>query len=467
MVVPPRPWMAWNDGGYYYARSQVVRTKSSKEQEIYVRAASARGDLDQLFQGLDVLGQTAWKINKRVFEVVLRAWNSGEKFADIPASKLDIDLPPAPAPSADPGHRVDWLNKAREMKKQEINNHSQRAGINFKVEIARAFLFERFYFPHSIDFRGRAYPIPPNLNHIGDDLSRGLLMFDEAKEVGESGLRWLKIHLSNLAGYDKASFVDRAKFCDEHLENIFDSADKPLEGSRWWLDSEDPWQCLAACFALREAYSLADPTTYKCHIPVAQDGTCNGLQHYAALGGDIMGAKQVNLEPSDKPQDVYTGVAELVKAAVKRDMEEGEPLAKQVYGFINRKVVKQTVMTNVYGVTFVGARAQIEGQLRDIGLLDRETLVKTSTYLTKKVFKSIKSMFFGATKIQNWLAMSARRISRSIAPAQFKQLRATDGKKLKTEFMTSVVWTTPLGVPIVQPYRQNKLHVVQTNLQVR
>ena len=30
---------------------------------------------------------------------------------------------------------------------------------------------------------------------------------------------------------------------------------------------------------------------------------------------------------------------------------------------VNRKVVKQTVMTSVYGVTFVGARAQIEGQL--------------------------------------------------------------------------------------------------------
>ena len=30
---------------------------------------------------------------------------------------------------------------------------------------------------------------------------------------------------------------------------------------------------------------------------------------------------------------------------------------------VNRKVVKQTVMTSVYGVTFVGAREQIEGQL--------------------------------------------------------------------------------------------------------
>ena len=28
------------------------------------------------------------------------------------------------------------------------------------------------YFPHNLDFRGRAYPIPPHLNHMGSDISR-------------------------------------------------------------------------------------------------------------------------------------------------------------------------------------------------------------------------------------------------------------------------------------------------------
>jgi DNA-directed RNA polymerase len=29
----------------------------------------------------------------------------------------------------------------------------------------------------SLDFRGRVYPISPHFNHIGADLSRGLLKF--------------------------------------------------------------------------------------------------------------------------------------------------------------------------------------------------------------------------------------------------------------------------------------------------
>lgn len=94
------------------------------------------------------------------------------------------------------------------------------------------FLGDKFYFPHNMDFRGRAYPIPPHLNHIGDDLSRGLLLFAEAKPLGERGLRWLKIHLANLCGFDKGSFDERVQFVQNHLADIYDSAERPLEVSQ-------------------------------------------------------------------------------------------------------------------------------------------------------------------------------------------------------------------------------------------
>ncbi|KAI5849215.1 hypothetical protein BZA05DRAFT_402593 [Tricharina praecox] len=477
MLVPPLPWLAWNDGGYYYSRSRVVRTKQSKEQDIYVQAASNRGDLDQLFEGLDVLGRTAWQVNKRVFDVILEVWNSGKALADIPPKELTSEIPPEPQPSNDPKVRVEWVKLVREAKNAEKNNHSQRCTINLKLEIARSFLFEKFYFPHSVDFRGRAYPIPPNLNHIGDDLSRGILMFAEGKELGERGLRWLKIHCANLAGYDKASFAEREKFIDEHLEDVFDSADNPTKGNRWWLNAEDPWQCLATCISITEALRSPDPTKYKCQTVVAQDGTCNGLQHYAALGGDREGAKQVNLEPSDRPQDVYTGVAELVKAQVAKDMALGDPIATLLHGHITRKVVKQSVMTNVYGVTFVGAREQIRKQLDNVDAIPRDDKHQCASYVTRLVFDGIKEVFTGATKIQHWLALTARMISRSVSPSQYNHLEDHENgllqdstnshirRKGKVEFMTSVVWTTPLKMPVVQPYRHETSVVVQTNLQ--
>ena len=38
--------------------------------------------------------------------------------------------------------------------------------------------------------------------------------------------------------------------------------------------------------------------------------------------------------------------------------EKGE-LARMLVGIVDRKVIKQTVMTSVYGVTIIGARAQV------------------------------------------------------------------------------------------------------------
>ena len=60
---------------------------------------------------------------------------------------------------------------------------------------------------------------------------------------------------------------------------------------------------------------------------------------------------QVNLQPSEVPRDVYTGVADVVEELRKKDADSGIKIAEDLKGYVSRKVVKQTVMTTVYGVT--------------------------------------------------------------------------------------------------------------------
>lgn len=342
------------------------------------------------------------------------------------------------------------------------------------------FIGDVFYQPHNLDFRGRAYPIPPHLNHIGDDLSRGLLRWAEGKPLGVRGLRWLKIHLANLYGYDKAPFDDRVTWTEERLEQITEAATKPLDGTRWWTGADDPWQCLATCFELHAALNNPDgtPEEFVSFLPVHQDGTCNGLQHYAALGGDAEGAAQVNLSPGNKPSDVYSYVGRMVETTLERDKAAGHPWAALLAGKITRKVVKQTVMTTVYGVTFIGARDQIERQLKDRGDIAPEDCWGSAAYLTRVTLESIGDLFSGATHIQNWLTISARLIAKSIperrlneALAEYRLTKLGKDTKslppllLKREQMTSVIWTTPMGLPIVQPYRKTARKQILTALQ--
>lgn len=43
--------------------------------------------------------------------------------------------------------------------------------------------------------------------------------------------------------------------------------------------------------------------------------------------------------------------------------------------------------------------------------------------------------------------------------------RVLPASRLRKEQMTSVVWTTPLGLPIVQPYRKTTRKQITTQLQ--
>lgn len=367
--------------------------------------------------------------------------------------------------------------------------HSERCFMNFQLEIARAFKNQTFYFPHNMDFRGRAYPLPTYLNHMGADHVRGLLRFAEGKELGDKGLRWLKVHLANVFGYDKASLSEREAFAMEHLEDIYDSANNPLTGKQWWLKAEESWQCLAACYELKAALESPDPTKYVSHLPVHQDGTCNGLQHYAALGGDSWGAQQVNLEPGDRPADVYSAVAELVKESIAEDLKTDNTFAKAVDGKITRKVVKQTVMTNVYGVTFMGAKAQVQKQLEAAyPNIQKDTEIPPNllaSYIATKIFKALSTMFRGAHDIQFWLGECAGRICRALTPEQMSRISKGDDKpilvsstrsrsvkkekpiaeQILSQLRSTVVWTTPLRMPVVQPYRKSGTRIIETSMQ--
>ena len=486
MVAEPKPWTGFREGGFYEHSVPVVRLHSSDVQsKMYAVTAAENGDMSQVFAGLDVLAKTQWKINSFVFKVMLDAWNTGEAIAKMPPASPPSDKPHKPPPSAEPEARKAWIRAVRDAENQRLGLKSQRCFQNFQLEVARAYLNETFYFPHNCDFRGRAYPMAPFLNYMGADNARGLLLFAQGKELTESGLWWLKIHLANVYGYDKASFEDRVRFTENHLAQIYDSVNNPLDGNRWWLKAEDCWQCLATCNELKAALDSPDPTRYVCQLGIHQDGTCNGLQHYAALGGDVAGAQQVNLEPGDRPSDIYTAVAEMIKAEVADEAEQGDALARQLDGRITRKVVKQTVMTNVYGVTFIGAKRQVQKQIEDLMPEFPDTAEinrhAAASYIAKKIFKSLSTMFNGAHDIQYWLTDCAARISDSISaeqadhikreakgeqvPNQFR-LKSIKGRKDDfLSFKSSVIWTTPLKMPVVQPYRKPSRRRIETNLQ--
>jgi DNA-directed RNA polymerase len=116
-----------------------MRYKESQEQQSYLKHASDQGNLELVYAGLDVLGSTPWQVNKRVFDVVLKVWNSGERMCKIPPAVYDLPEPSKPENyESDPKARMVYLARQKVWSQAKANNHSDRCSINYKVEISRA-----------------------------------------------------------------------------------------------------------------------------------------------------------------------------------------------------------------------------------------------------------------------------------------------------------------------------------------
>ena len=98
---------------------------------------------------------------------------------------------------------------------------------------------------------------------------------------------------------------------------------------------------------------------------------------------------------------------------------------------------------------------------------------------------AIGDLFQGAREIQTWLTTCARLIAKAIPESRIREqfldanlqtrkgvLRGEEespfsrtSKALNKEQMSTVIWTTPLGLPVVQPYRKVKRKQIMTALQ--
>ena len=480
MVMPPRPWRSHREGGYVSVPTQILRTKGSQKQT----EAVGQAEIPHVLDALNYLGRVPWRINETVLAIIHKYWSMGGGVAEMPSR---IDIPPLREPpiavhdettpegqQSKAEEKAAWKKWTKDMETVAQLNydlHSLRCDTELKLAQADELAGRDIYFPFNLDFRGRAYPIPPHLNHLGSDLARGLLLFAQAKPLGPTGLYWLYAHLASQFGVDKVSLDDRVAYSKSKLDLIRASVRDPFECNTpnpiidkpdpmapplpyrqqvpWWQTADAPWQALATCFEIVRAIDSGNPETYACALPVHQDGSCNGLQHYAALGRDELGGSRVNLLPADKPQDVYTHVLNQVKVLMREDVERGHPMAEELLKHVSRKVVKQTVMTSVYGVTFVGAREQIAKQLKDLKGVEwpepaESSIYQASVYLAKLTLGSLSTVFVGAKSIMTWLGECAHLMATQHQP---------------------VSWVTPMGLPVTQPYRKASAFQVRTLMQ--
>ncbi|MCH0629238.1 hypothetical protein JNB11_04595 [Kocuria palustris] len=454
MVCPPQLWTLPTEGGYLTNLKHMVVGGAPE----YMVGAHATGQLSPTYQALNQLASVAWTINSSVLSVFSQAMAIGT--SNLPPG-IGASSPPTQASDV-PG--VDLPNpNPTDANGRALRSHYERLAL-----VASAFNGDRFYLPQMIDFRGRAYPAALVLTHYQEDVARALLMFWQPRPLGTRGFGWLQYQLALVYGESKLSYDQRLQWVEQHLSEIHSSAQDPW-GCQWWQQGEKPWQVLALCFEIDKVIAHINAgkpvDEYLSRIPVHQDGLCNGFQQFAALGADVEGAKSVNLVPGPRG-DVYSAVLDIVKDKVAEDCRRNHPLAQLAQPILSRKLIKQTVMTTVYGVTEYGGAHQIKERIKSLAspeLTLYEHRYKLGFYLLRQVLNLVSELFAGASRIQQWLVELCRRLISSHDYATLAQHPQRD--LLSRKVYKPMMWTTMMGLPVVQIYKRHAPFIVSTELQ--
>jgi DNA-directed RNA polymerase len=221
----------------------------------------------------------------------------------------------------------------------------------------------------------------------------------------------------------------------------------------WWAQAENPFQFYAFCVEMSRVLDWArehsdDPNCehFLSSLPIAVDGSNNGMQHMCALLRDAEGARSVNLVHSDPPADLYQAVANRVKFQCEALSKEGDPAAQLWLesGMLDRKLLKRPVMTFGYGVTKQGMATQLveemEGRDNEFFGGDGASRDGAAWFLVDIIWSALERTVASATAAREWLMAMARKI----------------GKK------QPISWSAPTGFPVVQAYYRQTTKAINT-----
>lgn len=444
MVEPPKPWVNLRQGGFYTEHMRVNFIKTNVENSRF-----DFGKMKNTIDAVNIIQQTPWEINKEILEIMNYAFVNKLTWGDMPCPK-EILGTPYPYPNMSRKDMNDEQKKTvKAWAQHQALQHSDKASDTSRYLLIARILNEakrfqcipKLYFTYQVDFRGRIYPCASNLHPQGGQHVKALLRFSEGKPISDiESLRYFYAHGANTYGKDKLRIDEKSQWCQENRASILESAGNPIL-SEFWKKADEPWLFLAWCFEYR-AY-LQDPKNFLSKIPVALDGSCNGLQHLSAMMRDEVGGKQVNLTNNYNKEDIYNAVRLLTISKLE---SLNTPEAKRLLEFgIERSTCKRPVMIIPYAGTQNACRKYIGDDFSERGGVE---YFKTDIDLyinlaTKIIWEAIGEIVIKGREVMKWFKQASR---------QAVKYGETD----------DIEWTTPNGFQVIQRRQRVADNLIQT-----
>lgn len=437
---PPKDWREGKDGGYWtdeIPRIPLIKGVSDADLE-----QNSKDNCPEVYAAINHLQKSPFVLNDGIYQIAKDLWDSAIDLPCLPRRTDEIP-PENPGYAKETEEHRQWRKAAAKIHSRNRECAAQRIQISRTLMVAKEVGNAPFYFPYQMDFRGRVYAVPSFLNPQGDDLARGLLAFRDPVKVDARAMQWLKRHLANTYGYDKATWSQREAWADENRDRILQVASDPMH-HLWWAEVDKPWQFLAAC--MDYASALKDGTS---RIPIQIDGSNNGLQLFSLMLLDEEGAFATNCSSDPEPQDIYQRVADMVTARLLDSYEH--PFSKAWLEFwggkIPRNLCKRSVMVLPYGATlhtslrYVGEYYGSHCMTKRIPPIHETQGYAYVNYLNNIVWQCIGQVVTGARRAMAWLHQVAN---------------------IHTEANLDVQWNAPTGFFVRHRYPDSRSSTIKT-----
>lgn len=461
MVTPPKPWESFYNGCYHnpkVARTVTLVRTRNKRHIALVQNAMRDGSMAYCLEALNAIQGTRWAINRPIHELVSWAYEEGKTLPSFPPrNHLVRPVRPLDYETMTEEQKKGWRITAAQIAQRNRGIDSERIVMLQDLKTAEDLLDTPFYIPHNMDFRGRVYPVC-HFNQQRSDYVKAQLHFAEGRVLTQSGVYWLAVHLANCGDFDKVSkqpFDARVDWVAKNEQMIFDVAKDPQGTYTYWSHADKPFSFVAACI---EWYGYrCNPESFKSHLAVALDGSNSGLQHYSCMMRSEREGALVNLQPTEKPADLYQTVANAVKAMVEADAAKGLEVAKVVLkNGVTRSLCKRATMTFAYSSEEYGFREQLmDDVMRPAAVAVLQGHLKSHPWQMMRTSKDgvtkMDGGFTAASYIAKciWKSVNDIVTDACVGMAFFRrcaQLLAHEGKGL--------VWVTPVGLPVLHLYSE-------------
>lgn len=488
LLVEPKKWTGFSGSGGYYSDHlyKVDAIKARYSSRKLLKAYFKETDQTKLFDTLNTLQATPWRINQRVFDVAYEIFNNNIEDPTAPRNNprlvgklpykgfINPDDYVNPADFGELHTEGPHKGKFKEMRaKREYHkaledqrdictaSNGRSLAFGLAMNVAMEYIKEpEFYFSYNYDFRGRIYPLQQHLNTQGTGAAKALLEFANGSPIdSDDAYRWFMINGGNYYGYDKLPYDQRVSKMEEMKDDILAIADDPMKNRNIWGGADEPFLWLAWCFEYSDY--LKDRDGFLSHLPVALDATCSGIQIYSGLLRDKEGAKAVNVI-GDTREDIYQRVADKVNdylekgeyqktysytdSAGAEKTVDTEAVARSLKGKVTRALVKQNVMTTPYSVTYQGMKDQVVSVLKDLEN-DNNRFWVGDTWL-------VASFLAG---------LNQRAISETVEGATIGQEYLKDLTRHAVKKNKYIFYTAPLtGFPMLQKVHAEKVERITT-----